>query len=283
MKLISGISVICDQYDGFLIDSWGVIQDGAHGFPAAAECLKTLMTKGKKVIIVSNAARRHNGIRRELEKVGITDDLYTDIRSSGEMAWLALHGRKISNISGNSGYYLGPARSKSLCDGLDYQWVDNLEKADFVLNTGAPTGNPKDADHLKPTLLQIRNLDLPMICANPDQIAIRGGEIGISAGAIARLYENLGGGLITFFGKPEAEIYQSAMKLLPNIKNSKVIMIGDGLATDIAGAQNADIDSVFITSGIHNGELTISDEDSISQCTRYYDVSPTFVCEKFSW
>jgi HAD superfamily hydrolase (TIGR01459 family) len=283
MKQIPGISTIYDQYDGFLIDSWGVLQDGAHRFPAAVECLETLMTKGKKIIIVSNAARRHNEIRRELEKVGITDDLYTDVMSSGEMAWLALQARAIETINGPCGYYLGPARSRSLCDGLDYQWTDSLEEANFVLNTGAPNGNPDNANHLTPMLMKMRDLNLPMICANPDQIAIRGGELGISAGAIAKLYQKLEGGPITTFGKPGTDIFHSALSLLPTIEKSKIIMIGDGLATDIAGAQYFGIDSVFIAGGIHGGELNMLDKNSITQGTREYGVSPTFVCETFSW
>ena len=283
MKPIPGISAIYDQYDGFLIDSWGVLQDGVHRFPAATECLENLIEKGKKIIIVSNAARRHNEICRELEKVGITDNLYTGIMSSGEMTWLALHTQIVENINGICGYYLGPMRSRTLCDDLDYQWTEILEDADFILNTGAPNGNPAKADHLTPLLTQMRDLNLPMICANPDQIAIRGGEFGISAGAIAKLYEELKGGPVTYFGKPGSDIFESALKLLPDMDKSKIIMIGDGLATDIAGAQNTDIDSVFITSGIHKGELTISDIDSITQCTRSYNASPTFVCETLNW
>ena len=283
MKLIPGISSLYTQYDGFLIDSWGVLQDGVDRFTAAAECLEILIKKGKKIILISNAARRVDEIRGELDKVGITDNLYTDIISSGEMTWFALKTRSIDTIRGPCGYYLGPTRSQTLCAGLDYRWTGNLAEADFVLNTGAPKGNPKNADHLKTTLIRMRDFHLPMICANPDQIAIRGGETGISAGAIARLYERLNGSPTTYFGKPGSEIFQSALKLLPNVQKSKVIMIGDGLATDIRGAQNIEIDSIFITSGIHNGELTISDKTSLSLCAQNYNASPTYVCDTLNW
>ena len=283
MKFISGISEINNCYDAFLIDSWGVLQDGTRKFPKVEKCLKTLLENKKKVIIVSNAARRRQGIQGELEKVGIPNSLYTDIVSSGEMTWLAMHTGTISNIVGTTGYYLGPNRSKSLCEGLDCLWTETPEQADFILNTGAPNGNPVSADHLEPLLTLFSHLDLPMICANPDQVAIRGGNLGISAGSIAKLYEKLKGGPITYFGKPETDIFRTSLGLLPEIKKSRIVMIGDGLETDIAGAQNFEIDSVFITSGIHSSELNILDQNSIRQCVRNYKTSPAFVCETFNW
>lgn len=280
---VTGLEAIRESYDALLVDAWGVLHDGQSCYSGVTECLQQLSRLHKPVIVLSNAARRHDAIECELLRVGITPDLYHSVQSSGELTWQWLN--TASNLSeiGGSGYYLGPERSKLLCEDLPVRWVDSLENADFVLNTGAPVGNPADASALMPVLEQMLERQLPMLCANPDQVAIRAGEMGISAGAIARLYQSLGARRIVYYGKPYADLFELALKALPGIDKSRVLMVGDAFETDIAGAANFGIDSLFIAGGIHQTELTPLSTQTVIRVAKQYATSPTYFCQSFCW
>jgi HAD superfamily hydrolase (TIGR01459 family) len=283
IKHISGLESIYDDYEIFLVDAWGVLHDGENCYPGAKHCLKQLMGRDKQVIVVSNAARRQGVFCQELERVGITKNMYHSVVCSGELTWQALQGSHAVGQFGDTGYFLGPERSRSILDDLDFRWVENLEEACFVLNTGAPSGNPGNTDTLAPILEQMASLQLPMICANPDQVAVRSGKLGISAGAIARHYQSLGGDPIIYFGKPHNGIYEMAVGVSKDIDRSKVLMVGDAFETDIAGAVNYGIDSLLITGGIHDDELRPLNAKTVARSAGIYGASPNYYCRYFSY
>jgi len=172
--------------------------------------------------------------------------------------------------------------SQSLCDGLPVNWVDSLKRADFVLNTGAPVGNPADVRDLTPVLDKMLKRQLPMHCANPDQYAIRGGEMGISAGAIAGHYQSMGAKRVKYYGKPQLELFEKALQAL-GIEKSRVIMVGDAFETDIAGANNFGIDSLLIAGGIHQAELTPLCTETVKTLANRYKFTPSYFCQSFIW
>ncbi|HHW33066.1 MAG TPA: HAD hydrolase-like protein, partial [Paracoccus solventivorans] len=69
------------------------------------------------------------------------------------------------------------------------------------------------------------------------------------AGALAQLYEEMGGEAL-YFGKPHAPIYDLARRRLGVGRDVAALAIGDGIATDIAGAIAQGIDSIFVTGGL---------------------------------
>jgi HAD superfamily hydrolase (TIGR01459 family) len=243
---------IIDQYDVFLIDAWGVLHDGGHAFPHATSSLKSLGQGSKHVVILSNAARRSREFDLELTSAGIDSALYDFSLSSGELFWQNFKNGHYEAF-GTRCFYLGPKRSQGIIDGLELIRVESLENADFVLNTGAE-GNQLDAISFTPLLEKAIKLRLPMICVNPDSIAIRKGVRGISAGAIADLYQQLGGE-VEFIGKPHEQIFQQCVLKLAGIQKSRMLMIGDGLQTDILGANKFGIDSLFIRNGIYREQI----------------------------
>lgn len=253
---IKNLSTISKNYDVFLIDAWGVLHDGGFVFPNALECLTSLMRNSKKVVILSNAARRTNEFNQELLKLGINASCYDFSLSSGELVWQNLKHNNSEKSHKNPGkrcFYLGPKRSGGLLNDLNLEIVLNIDNADFILNTGTE-GNQDDALQHKPLLLNALEKQLPMICANPDLVAIRKGVRGISAGAIAKLYEELGG-IVEYTGKPYSQIYDVCYERLGQITKSRILMIGDGLQTDIKGANDFGIDSLFIKEGIYQQQI----------------------------
>jgi HAD superfamily hydrolase (TIGR01459 family) len=273
---LDATSALISRYDVYLIDAWGVLHDGTSLYPGAVQFLQELKNAGKKTVILSNAARRIVTFKQELVGVGIGEDLYTDAITSGELTWQALSNRKTGPLVGigHRYYYQGPERSRNILETLVLEETKRLKDADFILNTGAE-GNQADGSSFEPLLRKAISFEIPMVCANPDQVAIRGGIRGISAGAIAREYEYLGGQVI-YFGKPHAAIYQYCFELFSDIERSAFLMIGDGLATDIRGANKANIDSAFLRSGIHETEISLPSVLSLKSLFEKYHATPTY-------
>src|SRR5690606_2331109 len=95
---------------------------------------------------------------------------------------------------------------------------------------------------------------LELICANPDRVVQRGDTIIYCGGAIADLYEQMGGRVI-MAGKPFAPIYALALKeaeglLGRAVDRSRVLCIGDGVITDVLGAAEQALDCLFIFQGV---------------------------------
>lgn len=279
---LDGLSSIVSHYDVFLVDAWGVLHDGKSLYPGAGELLDRLIKADKKVVILSNAARRIADFKTELLKVGVSSQRYTEAITSGELCHQALvepYDVGLEKI-GNHYFYQGPERSRGILKGLDLEEVELLADAGFIINTGAE-GNVPDASGFVKMLSEAQVLGLPMLCANPDRVAIRGGVMGISAGAIAYQYEQMGGKVV-YFGKPHLPIYQRCFKLFPQIDRSAFVMLGDGLPTDIRGANQAGIDSVFLSSGIHQVELSGADAITLDTLFDKYRVRPTYTLSSLS-
>ena len=258
-----GLSALADRYDAFIIDLWGVMHDGLKAYPQAVEALRQLRQAGKRSVILSNAPRRAATIAARNAEIGIPADLPDHLLSSGEDAWQHLKTRPDAwyQALGRRCFHLGPARDNGMREGLDLDFVETLAEADFILNTG--TFN--DADQVESYggfLAEALAGKLPMICANPDLIVMRGEATEICAGALALDYEQKGGD-VRWHGKPYPEVYRSCFALLPDVAPARIAAIGDSLRTDVAGAEAAGIDSIFIAGGIHGAELGVSSEGRI--------------------
>lgn len=252
-----GLSAVADRYDAFIIDLWGVMHDGLRAYPAAVEALRQLRRAGKRSVVLSNAPRRAAVIARRNAEIGIPEDLPDHLLSSGEDAWQHLKHRPDPwyRALGRRCYHLGPERDLGMRDGLDLAFVGSLAHADFILNTGI-LHDLDQVETYRDFLDEGLARRLPMICANPDLIVMRGEAMEICAGALALDYEQKGGD-VRWHGKPHPEVYRSCFALLEGIAPSRIAAIGDSLRTDVAGAQASGIASIFIAGGIHSDELHV--------------------------
>ena len=252
MRRIEGLAAVAGGYDGFIVDLWGVVHDGIAPYPGALECLARLHEK--PVLLLSNAPRRAGAVQVALRALGISDDLYSGLLTSGEATWCALHERCDPWYAalGTRVYHLGPARDRSLIDGLGLVRVQDPAQGAFVLNTGPD--DEREGEQLGaflPELDSCLQARLPMICANPDLEIVRGGVRILCAGALAEYYEGRGGN-VRWVGKPDPAIYDHALALMA-LKRERVLVIGDSLRTDIAGAKAAGMDAVWVLGGLHAG------------------------------
>jgi len=275
IPLLSGIAPIAGRYDGFILDLWGVLHDGAHPMPGAVEALHRLREAGKRIVILSNAPRRSASVIERIAEIGIARTLYDELLSSGEATWRWL---KQGGPSGRRLFPIMAARDGSMLDGLDFGIARKIEAADFILNTGVESANDKVED-FENILRAGAARGLPMVCANPDLVVIHRGKAEICAGAIALRYEQLGGP-VQYFGKPHPPIYRDCFALLGVSDRRRILAVGDSLRTDIAGAIAAGIDGLLVLGGIHQEELTEGDLESVIE---RQGVIPTAAVPVFRW
>jgi HAD superfamily hydrolase (TIGR01459 family) len=260
VHLIAGLRELAPRYDGFILDLWGVIHDGVAPIPGAIDCLRSLIDRGKRIVLLSNAPRRADDVVRRITEVGVPSGLYHHVMSSGEEAWQHLKRRDDPFYAalGRQCLHIGSERDLEIREGLDLEYVDGAEEGQFILNTG-PAGWEDRIEDYEPLLRKAISLDLPMVCANPDLVVMRGTTLHLCAGALAKWYEEAGG-RVRWHGKPFRSVYDSCLRLLDVADRSRILAVGDSLRTDIAGAAGAGIDSLLIAGGIHAEEFGTTGE-----------------------
>jgi HAD superfamily hydrolase (TIGR01459 family) len=283
MDHLTHFEPLARRYSGFILDRWGVIHDGVKPYPGAADCLARIRDLGKPAILLSNAPRRAHAAQAAMRAMGLADDLYAGILTSGEATHIALRDRTDPWFAalGRRIYHLGPDRDRNVFETLDLSVVDRPEDADFVLNTGPDDlGGPTEVSDWEPLLHAFRRANLPMICANPDLEVIRGGTRVICAGALTQRYEELGGDA-RWLGKPDPAIYTPVLAMLGTAPH-ETLAVGDALRTDIAGAKSRDIPSCWVLGGIHEAELG-NDPARIRQAAASAGLSPVAAMPRFVW
>src|SRR5205823_9676443 len=121
--LVGGVEVV-------LSDIWGVVHNGLESFPEACEALHQFRRDGGTVILITNAPRPADSVQRQLRKLGVADEVYNAIVSSGDLTRLYVAGHP-----GRKVFWLGPERDSSLHRGLDPA-LATLEDADYIICTG---------------------------------------------------------------------------------------------------------------------------------------------------
>ncbi len=283
MRHLAGLAALAPGYDGFILDLWGVVHDGVRPYPGAPECLAALRAAGKRVVMLTNAPRRADPIRRQLLRMGIEERLYDGVMSSGEASHALLRDRPDdwARALGTRVFHLGPERDRNVMAGLPLEVLDTPEGATCVLNTGPDDHAPQtEAEHFDPVLRDCAARRLPMICANPDLEVIRGGVRVLCAGTLAQRYAAMGGD-VRSLGKPDPLIYAPVLAML-GVPNGRVLAVGDALRTDIAGAKAAGVDSCWVLGGLH-GDHVGEDRALIESEAAAAGLAPVATLPHFVW
>lgn len=283
MKQLPGFSSLAAQYDGFILDLWGVIHDGVNPLPGAIDTLTRLRALGKKSVLLSNAPRRAWAAQQLMRGMGIADDLYDGILTSGEAVWLTLRDRPDAwwHALGHRVFHLGPERDRNVMDDLGLTIVDTPAEASFVLNTGPDDlRDPTTPAEFEDVLGACMDARLPMVCGNPDMEVIRGGQRIMCAGALAARYMELGGDC-RLLGKPDPAIYPAVLHML-GMEKERILAVGDALATDITGAARVGVDSCWVLGGIHLTE-TGGDLSRAATQAHTHGLAPVAIIPSFGW
>ena len=256
VPVLRGLAPLRGRYDAAILDSWGVLHDGLRVLPSALDCLARMRAAGWHTVVLSNAPRRSDAVAAQMAGFGVPADSCDAVVTSGDLARAALRARADPWHArlGQRYFHLGPARDHGLLDGLDYERAADVADCDFLLNTGLFDDETETEDDYAELLATARGRGLPMLCANPDLAVNRGGARLPCAGAVARAYERIGGA-VAYHGKPGRAAFEACLRHLPGVARDRVLAVGDGLETDIAGAAAAGIEAAFVAGGIHAAEL----------------------------
>ena len=228
-----------------LCDIWGVVHDGVALYPGAAERLLNWTGEGRQVILITNAPRTAEAVEQQLARIGLPRGAWHGISTSGESGIVALY------AVGAPVGFIGTPGDRAILESRGVVIADEGEFSDLACLglDGVRTGPTDYLAEIEPLAAR----GVVMHCLNPDRMVIRGGVPEACAGAIADLYEELGGS-VRWYGKPHPAIYAHALGLAGSPEPSNVVAIGDALPTDVLGAARQGIDCIFVTGGIHAGE-----------------------------
>ena len=282
-QIIPSLAAISEQYEALFVDLWGCVHNGITALPEAVAALQSYRAHGGTVVLVTNSPRPQVGVEAQLKHFGVPDDAWDSIATSGDSARAAM----FQSVVGKRVYFIGLPHDLPFFDPIHV--VSNpveitrvaLDEAEGIVCTG-PFDGTVDPAVLLPDLRLAQRNGLKLLCANPDLVVDRGTRREWCAGAVAQLYQEIGGQSL-YFGKPHAPIYDLARKRLEalgkSLPNAAILAIGDGAQTDISGARDAGIDALFITGGLAAQEtLTRQQPDPIALAD-YLDnqsVAPAF-------
>lgn len=242
---MSALDALDTRYRLVLCDIWGCVHDGVSLYPGAADRLRKWRGEGRTVVLITNAPRTAEAVEQQLTRIGLPGDAWDGIATSGEAGIAAL--RELGRPVG----FLGTAADRAILEGRQVPIADGEDFADLAC-TGLDERRPH-ADQYAGQLADWVARGVVMHCLNPDRLVIRGGVPEACAGALADVYEALGG-RVAWYGKPHKAIYDHALRLAGDPRPSEVLAVGDGLHTDMLGAARMGFDCVFVTGGIHAGE-----------------------------
>ena len=249
IPVLQAIAPLVAGTGAWLVDIWGVIHDGVRPFAAACDACARFRQDGGLVLLLSNSPRPRDGVAAQLDRIGVPRTSWDAIVTSGDVARSL-----IAAFAGRPIMHLGPERDLPIFSGIDIERV-GPERAEAIVCTGLFDDERETPDDYTETLTQCAARRLPMICANPDIAVERGGRLVYCAGALAQAYAALGGD-VSYAGKPYLPIYELALATLETLRPgtsapARLLAIGDGINTDIAGAAAAGVRSVFVASGVH--------------------------------
>jgi len=264
-----GLKSIVSDYDILYIDLWGVVHNGIKLHQGAIGVLSKLSEIKKNYVLLTNAPRPNETVKKFLEKLGMKSEQINHVYTSGQAALNYLK----KNLNDKDFFHIGPPRDFDLFLSFKNNKKENLDESEYILCTGLYDDKSDDLNFYKDLLEKY--IHKKMICTNPDLIVDRGNKRELCAGSVAMVFEKMGGKVI-YFGKPYPEVYNQAI----NNKDKKILCIGDNLNTDIKGANLQNFDSLIISDGIHKAEI---ENSGIEKVSKIYESIPNYIQSKLTW
>lgn len=279
-RIIDNFAAIADQYDVAFVDLWGCMHNGISAFPDAVAAMRAFRAGGGKVVLVTNSPRPWESVARQISAMGVSEDCWDAIATSGDSARAAM----FRGIVGQKVYFMGESpRDDEFFTPL--RIIDNpvtietvpLDQAEGIVCCG-PFDPLADIAVNRADFLYAKTKGLKLLCANPDIVVDRGEVREWCAGALAALYTEMGGESL-YFGKPHPPIYDLARRRMAKLadlpEQLRIIAIGDGVHTDILGAMQEEIDSLFITGGLAAHETRTTTQPEPAALARFLETAQT--------
>lgn len=270
---IQSLKEITKHYDVILCDVWGVLHNGVSPFLDAAAALAEARRDGKTVILITNSPRPNDSVAIQIDGIGVPRDAWDRIVTSGDVT------RELIRQGPPNIYFIGAERDLPLLEGTQ-AFAVQAKDADAIICAGLFDDENETPEDYREQLVTFADRGLPMICANPDLIVERGHRLIPCAGAIAALYETLGGET-RIAGKPHRPIYEETLRQASELRElidpARIVAIGDGMPTDVRGALSEGLDLLYISAGIHAREYMtgdVTDERALNDFLASHQADP---------
>jgi HAD superfamily hydrolase (TIGR01459 family) len=279
---IHSVYEISKKYDLVLFDIWGVLihELGKHPNQEITNIVNQIILE-REVYFVTNAPRTKEYVKNLVSNINIHQD---KIITSGTMSIGMLQkSKKYFGIQNPNVYLLGLDSHKPIVKESGVNEVFEVENADLMI-LAIHSENEIVEDYNKIFEICIKR-NMPVMVANPDKILSSSGRITYLAGSYAEVYKSLGGNNLIYSGKPYPDIFNYAIKEASmDVKNHKILMIGDTIDMDILGARNVGIDSGLTvkTGNANYMSLKHEAESYIEQCEamcKTHEILPTYFVE----
>lgn len=282
-QIIDNFAAVSSKYNAAFVDLWGCVHNGVAALPDAVKALQAFRATGGTVVLVTNAPRPRASVETQIARMGVPNDCWDAIASSGDSARAAM----FRGAVGQKVWFMGEDHDQSFFKPLDM--IDDpleitqveMEQAEGIVCCG-PFDPFADPAEMRGAFLYAKNKSMKLLCANPDIVVDRGESREWCAGALAALYEEMGGTSL-YFGKPHPPIYDLARQRLAaigkGVSDDRIIAIGDGIRTDILGAMGDDLDSLFITGGLAAQETKTDsqpDPEALDSFLTSEQITPTY-------
>ena len=283
--ILDGVGELLSGYDLLLCDIWGVVHDGNWAFPAANAALTRFREQGGTVVLVTNAPSPAAALEHILESKKVVRTAWDVILSSGDLGLAHVREKGYGRV-----HQIGPANRDSAFFRTLGLPQTAIEAADAVVCTGLVDDRNEEPEAYRGLLERARARELPFVCVNPDLAVHVGPDLLPCAGAIAAIYEAMGGSVF-WAGKPHPVAYGTARELAEARRGTpvaveRILAIGDSVRTDLAAARNAGVDALFISSGIHRDELMANgtlERDRLAELFHREAPTAVAVAERLTW
>ena len=256
-----GADSVLHRYAAFLVDVDGVLTHGRDALPGAVGGLAALRAFGRPLVLTNNSTRGRDELAQHLRSLGFVVSPEEVLGSAFLAArYLTLHfGPSIVWTLGEDGI----RREMELAG---HQLAARPEEAAWVVvGMDRHLTYEKLAHALRALVGGAR-----VLATNEDATFPTPAGLVPGAGALVGALRGMGFPPDRVVGKPSTAAYEVALDVL-GLAPDRVLMIGDRLDTDIAGAQAAGLDSALVLTGVS----TLADVDRCG-------VRPTWVAASFA-
>ena len=281
MRTISGLGDVIANYRCLFVDVYGVLHDGDLAFHGAVEALSRARQQGIEIVIVTNSAERTNVVAERLGNAGFPRHLRGNIASSGELTWRYLMEPEAKAEALPKLFIVKEGEGPRWLADLPHPLVEQADEAHLIVAAGMPFRDEQafhDSDY-GALFRSALNRKPPLIVADSDVTYPSHGKIRLGPGWLANFYRDLGGSLVEF-GKPHAPVFREALALVGKPYPDDVLMIGDNLSTDIAGATGMGLHSLLVLSYGVSQHLTPAD---IAGEKTGQGAAPTYLAQSLRW
>jgi HAD superfamily hydrolase (TIGR01459 family) len=286
-ELPQGLSELALRYDAILCDVWGVIHNGVEHFEGPCAALTRYAAERGPVVLISNSPRPSAALHGQLDGLKVPRSAWSAFVTSGDATRPLLADRAPGPV-----WAIGPLeRDGPLYEGLDLEFATGPADAAFICCTGPQDEVNDKAEDYRAQLEVAAERDLLFVCANPDRWVQKGDRLVLCAGGLAELYEALGGP-VQIAGKPHAPIYELALKEAERqagrpLARERILCIGDGMSTDVAGAHRQGLDCLFLWEGVHAADLVAADDAAtaraVAEFMARHETLARYAMPRLSW